>query len=275
MATAHRSGPQAVAARHAAPAKYYAIDQLVALEIVPRLLVAHAEERKLSDRVGGAVEPGQVERLAELSMELEAHLLLELVESFLDRGLSAETLFVELLAPAARHLGKGWEDDRLDFVDVTMGLWRLQEVLRDVASRSTRFEAGHTRGSALFVPFPGDQHNFGTAMVQECFGLAGWDAEMLVEPTTSDLLDHLAARSYDLLGLTVSSDAHIQRVPGLIRAVRSVSTNPHIRIMVGGRVCNAHGGFASLVGADGSAANAPDAVAVAERLVRAARAAAA
>jgi methanogenic corrinoid protein MtbC1 len=111
-------------------------------------------------------------------------------------------------------------------------------------------------------------------MVQECFGLAGWEADMLVEPTTSELLDHVAGTAIDLLGLTVSSDAHIERLPALIRAVRSVSMNQHIRIMVGGRACNAHGGIAALVGADGTAASAPDAVALAERLVRAARAAA-
>jgi methanogenic corrinoid protein MtbC1 len=272
MATAHGWSDLAGQAR---PAAIKAIDQLLALDMVPRLLVAHGQERARIAGSAPAFEPRHVERLAELSIELEAHRLLELIESFLDRGLSAETLFVELLAPAARHLGRGWEDDRLDFVDVTMGLWRLQEVLRDVASRAPRSGSELTRGSALFAPFPGDQHNFGTAMIQECFGLAGWDAEMLVDPSTIELLDHVAGTALDLLGLTLSCDAHIERLPALIRAVRSVSMNPHIRILVGGRACNAHGGIAALVGADGTAANAPDAVVLAERLVRAARAVAA
>ena len=43
---------------------------------------------------------------------------------------------VDLLAPAARLLGEYWEDDRCDFVDVTMGLWRLQEVVHEIAARA-------------------------------------------------------------------------------------------------------------------------------------------
>jgi methanogenic corrinoid protein MtbC1 len=242
--------------------------------MLPRLVVAHGSPSNVARTSEPAIGPDQVERLAALSMRLEAHLLLELVESFLQRGLSPETLFVELLAPAARYLGKGWEDDRLDFVDVTMGLWRLQEVLRDVAARAPRTGEGQTCGSALFLPFPGDQHSFGTAMVHECFSLAGWDADMLIDANRGELLDTVANRRFDLLGLTVSMDVHIEPLPALIRAVRSVSMNPQIRIMIGGRACNAHGGIDALVGADGIAANASDAVVLAERLVRAARVAA-
>jgi methanogenic corrinoid protein MtbC1 len=221
------------------------------------------------------IGPGQAERIAELAVSLEAHRLLEIVESFLHRGVSAESLFIDLLAPAARHLGRGWEEDRLDFVDVTMGLWRLQEVLRDVASRAPRFDTAMTRGTALFAPMPGDQHSFGTAMVHECFALSGWDADMLGESSDGELLDLIADRAFDLLGLTLSQDDHIERVSALIRAVRSVSMNPRICILIGGRVCNANPALAAISGADGTAADAPGAVATADRLVRAARALAA
>ena len=38
------------------------------------------------------------------------------------RGVSVEALYVHLLAPAARHLGELWEDDRCHFADVTVGM---------------------------------------------------------------------------------------------------------------------------------------------------------
>jgi methanogenic corrinoid protein MtbC1 len=86
------------------------------------------------------------------------------------------------------------------------------------------------------------------------------------------LLDTVATRRFDLLGLTVSMDAHIEPLSALVRAVRSVSMNPSLRIMIGGRACIAHGGIAAYAGADGTALNAPAAVSLAERLVRIARA---
>jgi MerR family transcriptional regulator, light-induced transcriptional regulator len=273
MATAFGRGERpAIVPRASTTSEFRLIEQLVVHDMLPRLVIAHSALPERQSTALPPIGPDQVERMAELSVQLEAHLLLELVESFLDRGLSAETLFVELLAPAARQLGKGWEEDRLDFVDVTMGLWRLQEVLRDVASRTTRQDSAGARGSALFLPFPGDQHSFGTAMVHECFTLAGWDADMLVDATARQLLDLVARKSFDLVGLTVSCDSNIEPLSALVRAVRSVSMNPHLRIMIGGRACNAHGGITAYAGADGTAANAPAAVALAERLVRVQRA---
>jgi methanogenic corrinoid protein MtbC1 len=249
---------------------------MVAAEFVPLFLMTRdAESQPLETHLRPAIGSGEVERVAELAVSLEAHRLLEVAESFLERGVPVESLFVDLLAPAARHLGRRWEDDRLDFVDVTMGLWRLQEVLRDIAARAPRFDSGLMRGAALFSPMPGDQHSFGAAMMHECFALAGWDAEMQGETTDGELLNLVGGRAFDLLGLTLSLDAHIERAPALIRAVRSVSMNPRICIMIGGSVCNADPTIAMLAGADGTAADAPGAVAAAERLVRAARAIAA
>ena len=73
---------------------------------------------------------------ARLPLTLEADELLEKVEALLSLGAQPGSILVDLLAPSARELGRMWEEDECDFVDVTMGLWRLQEVMRELAWRA-------------------------------------------------------------------------------------------------------------------------------------------
>lgn len=198
------------------------------------------------------------------------------IDRHLHRGLSLETIFVHLLAPAARRLGEGWESDQLDFLDVTMGLWRLQEALREVSARSPAVNRSLLHGRfALFAPVPGDQHGFGTTIVEECFARAGWGTELLIGPSRTDLLGAVADNFCDLLGLTVSTDCPIDKIHSLIVAVRSVSQNPDIVILLGGRVLIEDPGVAAAAGADGTAPTAIDAVRLAEGLLEARHVAAA
>jgi methanogenic corrinoid protein MtbC1 len=210
----------------------------------------------------------EVQAFAPLPITLEADELLARVDAFLARGVTVESIFVDLLAPSARKIGQFWEDDVCDFVDVTMGLWRLQEVMREVAMRVPAVtQALCEPRTALFSPFPGEQHSFGALMVEEMFSRAGWESEALIEPQRQELLRVIGKRNFDLLGLTISKDCPSRALSDLINSARSVSKNPAIQIFIGGRVVNANPGLASEVGADGTAPDARSALALAERKV--------
>lgn len=252
----------------AAPAS--PLNALVQAEIIPRLLVAHRRPAPPTEMVGSstAIEAADADRFAPLALTLEADELLEEVERFLARGVPVEAILVDLLAPSARRLGQFWEEDDCDFVDVTMGLWRLQEVMREIAARmpGVRQVLAAPR-SALFSPMPGEQHSFGTLMVEEVFARAGWETEVLIEPKRQELLRVLATRNFDLAGLTVSCDSPSGPLSELITAMRSVSKNPVIQILIGGRVVNADPELAARAGADGTAQDARSALALAEAKV--------
>jgi len=243
------------------------VDHLIESDIIPRMLVAHATYAAAMSPGSGCITEADLESFAPLAVTLEAHDLLAEVEAFMRRGIPVEQIFIELLAPAARKLGEDWTADRLDFLDVTMALWRLQEVLREVAARHPPMPSGGSPRSAIFSPFPGDQHSFGTAMLEECFSRAGWDSQLLIAPSRALLLEHVAAKSFDVFGLTVSCDAHIAPLPSLLTAVRNVSQNPQICLLVGGRVLLEDPDLARRAGADGTAATAVDALALADRLL--------
>nr|WP_298929795.1 cobalamin B12-binding domain-containing protein [uncultured Erythrobacter sp.] len=246
------------------------INAVIEGEIIPRLLMAHSiEKTRLAPAKASEINPSDAQKFAELPMELEAANLMEEVDNFLAAGVSVDAILVDLLAPAARTLGEMWERDECDFVDVTMGLWRLQEVMREVGMRAPpRPTNDHGKQRvAIFTPMPGDQHNFGALMIDEVFSRAGWDSEALAKPERRDLLDRLGRKSYDLVGLTLSRDCPSASVTNLIVAMRSVSANPNITVFVGGRVVNDDPSIVSKVGADGTGADARTALEEADKLV--------
>ena len=106
------------------------LSTLIESEIIPRMMVAHAP-RPQAPEANQSPDPislSEIEAFAPLVMQIEADELLDVIEAMLARGVAVGSVLVDLLAPTARLLGEYWESDRVDFVDVTMGLWRLQEV---------------------------------------------------------------------------------------------------------------------------------------------------
>lgn len=225
--------------------QYDSVNTIIESEIIPRLLMAHsATDTPTRSRLLRSITPEDASRFAELPLRLEAASLLEEVDAFIAKGASVETICLDPLAPAARKLGEMWERDECDFLDVTMGLWRLQEVMREVATRAPIDRAGMALPcSALFSPMPGDHHNFGTLMLDEVFARGGWRSEALVKPERRELLDRLARQPFDLIGLTLARDCPSAALSNLIKAVRNVSANPHIIVLVGGRMINENPGI--------------------------------
>ena len=247
---------------------------LVESEIIPRLMVSHSRDDAALPAdamlaVGASIDYYEAVAFAPLAIDLDACELLDHIDVFLARGVLIDTIFIELLAPAARHLGEMWDEDEVDFVAVTMGLWRLQEVVRELSARvPVRGGVGDERPrTALFAVMPGDQHSFGTVIVEDVFRRDGWATDLITDTSTSSLLALVARNSYDLVGLTVSGDVCADDAPSLINAVRSVSRNPFVGIMVGGSIFTVAPELAVEIGADATAPDALEALVVAHRLV--------
>ena len=242
---------------------------LVESEIIPRLVVAHSHDDHNAVADGQrkpSISADEARAFAPRALDCDACHLLDDVEAFLDRGVCVDRIFVDLLAPAARHLGVMWEEDDADFVAVTMALWRLQEVVRELSARVPVRSGGLMR-RALFSVMPGEDHSFGTVMVEDVFRRAGWTTDLLTQCDTSELLAQVAGVPYDLIGLTVMGDDHCRTVPSIINGIRSVSRNPKVGIMVGGRIFTDNPALAGHLGADATAVDAVAALEVARDLV--------
>lgn len=247
------------------------LSTLIESDIIPRLMVAHANKALAPPTFpqDTVISAREIDAFAPLVLQVEADAVLVHVEAILARGVTFDTVLVDLLAPTARLLGTFWEDDRCNFVDVTMGLWRLQEVVHEISGRLPIAQQWVPGGrSALFSPMPGEQHSLGTVMIDDIFRREGWLTNRLSEPELQDLLQRAKDDWFDIIGLTVSCDCHIAPLPTIIAALRKTSRNPRVCIMVGGRIFNTDPDLAVRVGADGTARDAKNAPGIADELVR-------
>ncbi len=258
-----------------------ALTRVVEGEIIPRLLLAHRALPAGSAPGAGALRHGvemfeglrlgpqasEVDRLAADSIHSDAWSVLRHVEAYLAQGTSVESLLVDLFAPAARRLGEWWEQDACDFIDVTMGLWRLQEVMHEVAAGLPDAPARAPGArAALFAAAPGDTHVFGAIMAETCFRRAGWRTATALDCSAEQLEARVGESWFDLAGISVSTEDALAGLPLLIGRLRRASRNPQLVVMVGGWLFAQTPGLAERVGADGTSADARAAVGIADRL---------
>ncbi len=91
-----------------------------------------------------------IEDFTQLVMAHDRRAASAFVEALRDRGLPVSDVLLDLLAPAARLLGDLWLRDRCSFTDVSLGLVRLQHLMRDItgpAGGSNRATGGFARCS--------------------------------------------------------------------------------------------------------------------------------
>lgn len=244
--------------------------EVVAARIIPQLLRLHTEvlpEALPIEHVVEALAPSHsdISALAHIVLGDDLEAAVSYVLVLRDRGLSMETLFVELLEPAARHLGHLWDNDECDFIDVTLGVARLQKLLATFNGSHVLPELG-SRRQVLMAMTPGDQHYFGASMVQRFLEGAGWTVETAFDKTAEEIAHAASLQWFGVAGLTVGSERSLPKLEETIRLIRRHSRNQMIAVMVGGPLFTANPALALEMGADGTAANAPTAVLMAQKL---------
>lgn len=247
-----------------------ALSRLVELEIIPRLMLLHGgpSHGVQSPQLGLSVNLGnaQVEALARLAAEGEPSGASSYVRALLDAGASLEQVYLDLLGPAAKLLGTQWEDDVYDFSSVTIGLWRLQQVVHEQGSRLDASWTPPSSGQrALLSATPGSNHTFGLAILAEFFSRAGWDVQHEVTTSWANLKQMVGEQWFDMVGISVAKAADVLDLASAIAALRQVSTNPKLLVMVGGPASALVTDLAQVSGADLTACDAAAAVELANR----------
>lgn len=243
----------------------------IEVEIVPRLLLASRAASQcgfVAREECSLLDAETVEEFVGLILANDVVVASAYLEAMRARGVSLETLYLHLLAPAARRLGELWSADLCDFTNVTVALGRLQQALRELSPAFRDEVAPRQHGRrALLMPAPGEQHTFGLFMVAEFFRRAGWDVWGGPPASSNELTSMVRADWFDVVGLSVGCESRLDVLAAGIRAMRRASRNRAIGVMVGGPVFVEHPELVAFVGADATAVDARQAAEQAESIV--------
>jgi MerR family transcriptional regulator, light-induced transcriptional regulator len=241
---------------------------IVEAKIIPRLVQAHQRDGPATN---GAVAsapadalppPDPVDRLVAMVLAGDIVCAVRLVETLCWTGASFESLCTGLLAPSARRLAVLWNDDRCDFAQITIALWRLQQLLQELGPQFPSRTAGHaSRPRVLLVPVPGEEPTLGLAVAMTTLADAGWRVAAGSPSTMTHLRTMVGREWFDLAAITVSGEAHVRRLAQNVDALRKASRNPKIRVLVGGSLLGQRPDLVAVVGADGAMTDSPCATA--------------
>jgi len=247
------------------------LSRIVEGEIIPRLMLVHRSERPSEQRnvsPTAVIEPELIEKFALLSLSSTVDSLLSIVGALIERGVSVEVIYLELLGPAARRLGDYWDEDRVSFADVTIGLGRLQHVVRELSLNRTHEVPASAGKSALFAPAPGEQHTFGLLIIEEFFRRSGWRTWAELSGSLQEVTSAVQTHHFDIFGMTAGSEEKLDLIAPMIMSVRRASRNRDITVLVGGRLFLGRPELVTAVGADAMATDASQAVTVADGALR-------
>ena len=240
-------------------------------EIIPRLMLAHRETHEC---VAALPQPAQVvtakevQDFANLVLATDTDQAQTAIDAMLLRGITVETIYLNLLAPVARLMGEMWEQDLCDFTEVTIGLGRLHQVLRSLSSAFDQPQTRSVNGlRILLLPSPGEQHTFGLVMVSEFFCHAGWDVAGGAWQADADAASLVKNEWFDVLGFSVGAEIQLESLRLAIESARKSSLNPNLVIMVGGPIFVLHPQFVAQVGADSVSTDGKQAPILAQAMV--------
>jgi methanogenic corrinoid protein MtbC1 len=246
---------------------------VVAAEIIPRLMHAHAKPR--DDAAGGPlIRPAEVEAFTRALLERSPEPAQRLLDGHRERGVPLEAIFLELFVGAAHLLGDWWESDESNFSQVTLCMARIHSMLNEL---SPSFQAGAMRSPLdhggerriLMATLPGQHHTLGLSLLSEFFRREGWVVLAIPAPEPGLIQASLSTHWFDVLALSASMDYEADDLGSTINAARKTSLNPRLAIMLGGPLLLRQPQLAATLGADGVSKDALDALSLANRLLQA------
>jgi len=229
--------------------------RVIETEVLPRLMLVHKQvlddvDSKSDDEL--EIPEAMIDDFTATIVDVGTAAANETVLDLVARGTRLEDVFLKLLAPSARQMGDKWMSDELSFVDVTIGLCRLHELLRQHGySGETRHpSSGQGQPSILLSTGCDDQHVFGVQMVAEFFRRDGW--QVCCEPAAN--IDELArivgTQKFDIAGLSLGNSVDAVDLMYEIDLLREASANRNIKILLGGSLMTHSAEIANTVGAD-------------------------
>jgi MerR family transcriptional regulator, light-induced transcriptional regulator len=239
-------------------------------EIVPRLVLTRRVNRAadLTPRPQTKFSDGSdVTEIVRLLLAHDVSVASAYVETVRQRGATLEMICLDLLAPAARQFGLLWEQDECDFMQVTVGLCRLHQLLRELSPEFGSAEIDRrSNRRILLASCPGDQHTFGISLVAQFLRRAEWDVWHEFPTSDAQIVEIVGQNWFAVIGLSVGTDARLDQLTATIRAIRRESRNRAIGVLVGGPILVYKPELADVVGADATAADGPQAVLRAEHI---------
>lgn len=216
------------------------LQDLIDTQLIPRLLNSQNYREQLASpeasgfNVGAIVDFNDFTQACQRGDSVRVN---QIVDALLSEGFAQERIFLELITPAARHLGTLWDNDLCSFTDVTCGLAIMHQVIYRLGYE---FRDGpHDKGvqsNVLVCCAPGSLHLLGATIVGDLFRREGASVVIEISSTEQELVRAVANEWFDVIGISVSIESQLLQLKSLVQALKANSGNPNVKVILGGPI---------------------------------------
>jgi methanogenic corrinoid protein MtbC1 len=151
------------------------------------------------------------------------------------QGQCLRDIYLHGIAESARLIGELWSSDEIDFVNVTIALSRLHQIMEELSPEFlSEGNAAHRDLSLLLMSEPDSQHGLGAFMLSEFFRQAGWRVTLAAPQDIEEFKRLFLSDWFDAVALSISTDRQIDAVSEAVSELRKEALNPQLKIYVGG-----------------------------------------
>lgn len=182
------------------------------------------------------------------------------VDHVLDRGDGLRGLYLSVVQPAMREIGRLWQENELTVAEEHLATAITQSAMGRAFERVYRWH--ESRNPTLIAACVDEErHQMGLRMLCDLLELEGWDTAYLgASVPIESLVAMVEKRKPDVVALSATIAPHLPRIRAAIEAIRGASVAAQPLIIVGGRAFHGQAVLATQLGADLTAEDASDAV---------------
>jgi hypothetical protein len=207
----------------------------------------------LADRSAKApVEPREALIVALIAASLSdtRHAFVNLLSEVRRARISVASLADVYIPIAARRMGQAWHDDQMSWLDVSIGVGRMQSLLREIGTAWVADQAGDTgHGTVMLIVPDREQHTLGPMVATGQMRRYGVSVCLRIAPSFDEMRSLMAARQFDGIMISVSTVEKLAPVAKTVQFLKSLMPKP-VPIVVGGAVMSRTEDAASCTGAD-------------------------
>lgn len=176
-------------------------------------------------------------------------------------GSDIRDLYSYVFQPAMYEIGRLWEGGQCSIAEEHMATAITEHVMAQLHYYLTPIPPlGRTMVAACVA---GEQHALGLRMVADFFEMEGWTVAYLgANVPTDPIVQMITDRKAELLAISVTLPCHVPEARALIAAVRASPGGAQIKVLVGGQPFIAAPETYHEIGADFTARNPREAVAL-------------
>lgn len=182
-------------------------------------------------------------------------------------GTSVKDIYLHVFVPAQHEIGRLWQTNRISVAQEHYCTAVTQLIMSQLYAHI--FASTKNGYTLVATCVAGDLHEIGVRMVADFFEMDGWSTYYLGSSTPpASVVATLVEQRADVLAVSATIPYHAEAVRELIGAVRREPQCVRVKVLVGGYPFGQDPELWRAVGADGWAADAEQAVARANELVR-------